>query len=502
MKTMFLLHKLNKFFISCFICLLALISIGECWAETKWEVAVVFRGEQEDDQFQKDIDDNILELARNNLGANLKIGLYREMNSGSYTYLPDGKNGNEITLGNLLYRQDLNQFKVTGAFQKNSTSDLGSFLKNFYQDPYSKKALIIYSHGKGSDGLRGLSTIELKNTLNSSAPHLDLLWLDACFMANLEFLYELRQASDYTVASEEAEFTSGLPFQTLSLLPSFSSGLEAALSLSKNYIESYSYIKNGKQRNYVSVSSATISVIENKKLQAFAMGMKDVSFFLKSIPEELKSKLNRALTNKASMDDKTLIDIGTFLIKLREETNTIDNKLTNLIRLLNVDSVKKLKTNPRIHIQSPVTNAKLVYGFNNWTAGTKTDFSKSDVFQSILKNEGFVAGPRNSDWPLKNMKSNKMTLTPFAPGINTFNYYFLDSNGKLLSEALSISRTHDIVETTAENNLSPLIYTAYTQEIGKNAERYTGLNISMPGTVPSLDYFELEFNQLVQWLNL
>jgi hypothetical protein len=41
-----------------------------------------------------------------------------------------------------------------------------------------------------------------------------------------------------------------------------------------------------------------------------------------------------------------------------------------------------------------------------------------------------------------------------------------------------------------------------TQQIGSKAERYTGLNITMPGAVPLMDYFELEFNQLAEWLSL
>lgn len=479
MKTMHFLQRLSNLF----IILICLVSVGVNAAETKWEVAIVFRGDDKksDQQFQKDIDDNILELAKINPSLNLKIGIYRELSGKRYTYQSENATLKPI------------EVKL----------DLASFLQSAYQDPAAKKSLIIYSHGKGAEGLRGLSTQDLKETL-SSIPHLDFLWFDACFMANTEFLYELRERSDYTISSEEAEFSSGLPFQVLSLLPMYASAKEAALALARNFIESYSYLKNGSQKNYVSKSSATISVIENKKLETIANSLQWVSEIIKGFSDAEKEKLKKALVAKASMDESSLVDLGLLLIEVRKINFNpiVDLKLTKIIRLLNIEAVRKLKTNPRIHLLPPAFNASLVYGFNEWTEGSKEDFFNNDIFQDILPNDNFIAGPQNKEWPAKKNISLFMPLTPFAPGINTFNYYFVDQNGKILTKPSSVSRTHDIVESTADSEQTPLLYTAYTQKIGKLAERYTGLNISIPGTTPTLDYFELEFNQLAQWLSL
>lgn len=497
---MSLQKKLNNFFKVLFTFFL-LVSAGLALAETKWEVAVVFRGAEPDEVFQKDIDDNILELARLNPNSNLKIGLYRETLTGSYAYLP-GIGAAKYSLSDLLYRQDLKNILVPGTLKKSTSENLAGFLKSFYKNNDSKKALIIYSHGKGAEGLQQLSTKNLKETLADSVPHLDLLWFDACFMANFEFLYELRSFSDFTLASEEAEFSSGAPFQTLASLPSYGTTKEAALALAKNYIESYSYLKKGQQRNYVSVSSSTISLIENKKLDAIALNLKNVSTLFKNLNEKNKTELRNTLSKKAAMDDKELVDLGVLLIELRKKTSTADADLTRLIRLLNIESVKKLKSNPRLHIAVPAVEAKMVYGFNNWQSGDEADFNKTDLFSSVLKNDGFILGPKKVNWPFKKTSATKLVFSPFAPGLNTFNYYFLNAQGKLLTPALSASRTHDVVESSADSELSPLLYTAYTQQLGSKAERYTGLNIVMPGNVPSMDYFELDFNQLAQWLSL
>lgn len=504
MKTMLLLKKLSKLL----LILLCLVSVSVNATETKWEVAIVFRGdassEADIEQMQKDIDENILELARLMPQDSLKIGIYRELNGKSFSYFPEARGTKEISIGEILYRQDLNQVTIPGILKKYSTSELNGFLKTFYRNANAKKALIIYSHGEGSSGLRGLSTSDLKKTL-SQIPHLDLLWLDACFMANMEFLYELRSFSDYTISSEEAEFTSGLPFQSLGLLPSSTSAKDASIALARNFIESYSYLKNGKQRNYVSVSSATISVIENKKLEVLAKSLKVVSGITKELSDDKKNKLNKTLAYKATMDDKSLIDLGTFLIELRKITpdKKNDEHLTRIIRLMNIESIKSLKTNPRIHIINPEAESRLVYGFNNWQDGSSEDTAENNLFDSIIVHEGYLLGPNKKEWPYKNIRSRKLIITPFAPGINVFNYYFLNAkNGTLLTPAQSFTRTHDIVESLADSASTPLIYTSYTQQVGSRAERYTGLNITMPGSVPSLDYFELEFNQLAQWLSL
>jgi Clostripain family len=506
MKTM-LKQRLNNSIHFILVLLLCLVSSGLKAVETKWEVGIVFRGNSEDEQFQKDVDKNILELTRLNPNANFKIGIYREINGKSYAYSPNEKGTTAITLSDLLYRQDLNKIDITGNINNDDNVDLTFFLKNFYKDPKAKKALIIYSHGKGAEGLRGLSTKELSENL-SNAPHLDLLWFDACFMANLEFLYEMKNASDYTIASEEAEFASGLPFQQLSQLSGASNGKDAAMILAKTFIESYSYLKNGSQRNYVSVSSATISVIENKNLEGLTQSMKNVSAFYKNLSTEQQNKMIKTLQKTAVMDNTSMIDLGVLLIELRKlnKTPVQDHKLTEMIRLLNIEAVKKLKTNPRIHLSAPngLINTQMIFGFNNWTVGNKKDFSEGEIFSSLLKNDGFSDGPRNMQWPLKKVKAaSDLVITPFAPGINIFNYYFINAiDGKLLTEAQSVSRTHDIVESFADSKITPIVYFAYTQQVGSKAERYTGINITMPGTIPSLDYYELKFNSATEWLSL
>lgn len=464
--------KLQRKLSNLLLALLLTLVSASVFAETKWEVAAVFLGARENEEFQADIEANLKEIARIKTSNSLSVTTYRES---------PGKN------------PDRNK--------------LLTFLKKSFSESKAKKALVLYGHGDGPTGLRDLKTAELKKLLGELNIKLDIIWFDACFLANIEFLYELRKSSSYIIASEEAEFSAGMPFESLGELPAISSSQEAAVFLAKRFIESYSYLKNGEQTHAVSTSSATISVIDNNEIETFTTLFKKAADVIKKLPVRDQVALKNKLAKKYSMDEKSLIDLGHLLIELRllNKDQVIDQELTKLIRLLNIESVKKLKTNPRIRLTAPEDNALMVFGFNNWENGMKSEYLDNPLFKDILATKTFAPGPNNNMWPVKKFENKSTYLSPFAPGINSFDYYFLDASGnKLLSGALTLTRTKDIVEVALNKKMpgSFLVYSAYTQEIGSNAEKYTGVNIALFNEAPSMDYFELEFNQKINWLRL
>ncbi len=472
MKTMKLQRNLNNLLNSvlCFI-LLSLVS-ANAFAETKWEVATVFLGSREAEDYQRDVEKNIKELKAIKKSSALLISTFRPA---------VGSNFNPV--------------------------QLQTFLKKAFTDPQSKKMMVIYGHGDGPSGLRDLKTLELHKILKELRQPLDILWLDACFQSNLEFLFQLRNASLLTIASEEAEFSSGLPFSSLADLPQSNSIEEAALNLAKNFISSYSYLSEGEQRDAVSQSSATISVIDNRELDAFTDLFKKIPKIISSLTPDEQKLLRSKMQKKFSMDNPTLIDLGHLLIELRSvnKNTAIDKELTELIRLLNIESVKKLKTNARLKITAPEANALMVFGFNNWENGAQEEYLDNTLFSDIVKTTLFVSGPNNQKWPVRKFENISTYISPFAPGVNSFQYYFLDSTGKKkLSHIQSLSRSQDVIEmnTTGKRKGQFLLYTAYTQRIGVKAERYTGVNITLFNTAPSIDYFEMDFNKKVRWLEL
>ncbi|MBY0413213.1 MAG: hypothetical protein K2Q18_03565, partial [Bdellovibrionales bacterium] len=304
-----------------------------------------------------------------------------------------------------------------------------------------------------------------------------------------------------------AEFSAGLPFETLSELPNFKDPKEAANFLAKGFIDSYSYLKEGSQKESVSSSSATVSVIEASEIETFVTSFKSVTKILEKIAPLDKSALAKRMMKKFSMDNPELMDLGRFIIELRllNKDSKIDLELTKLIRLLNIESVQKLRSNPRIRIVAPVENAQMVFGFNNWENGSKSEYLDNTLFQEIINTKNFVNGPKKNEWPVKKFENKSTMVSPFAPGINSFEYYFLSTDGKTpLSKPQKIKRSLDVVEIS-QTKKTPgafLVYSAYTQQIGTKAEKYTGISISTFNTAPSMDYIEMEFNQLVNWLKL
>ena len=439
------------------------------FAGTAWEVSVLFLGKDEDTLFQKDIQNNIKEIQKIKPSSDLKISVFNET-------------------------------------QKNTTKDIESFIKKSFTQSNSKKALIIYSHGLGSQGLKNYSTLELKALLSNTKVKFDMLWFDACFMANLEFLFEMRTFSKLTIASEDAEFSSGLPFESLENLPTFNNEKEAALNLGRDFITSYSYLKNGKQKENVQASSSTITIIENKNLDSIVADLKNIKAIFTKLPANVQNDILKKVQKNFTMDNPDLMDLGRFLIELRSKTNNKneDAFITALIRKLNIDSIKSLKSNPRIKIKNPTESEVLmVYGLNNWTRGDEKDYKENgEILNSLLKPDGFIEGEKGKMWPYKKMKKEVM-LTPFAPNINTFNYFFISLDAKkVIENPKSIDRSLDAIWNESKNIQSPILGFGYTQEVGKSAERYTGLNIMRPNSVPDMDYAEFEFFSIVEWLTL
>ncbi len=438
-------------------------------AGTSWDIGIIFITKNTDGKFQKDVEKNILEIS--------KIKSNTDLN--------------------------LNIFKISNDQDEKLTSKK---LKLLFKTNNRKKALIVYSHGAGPYGLRDYPTLQFKSQFLKGIPQLDFIWLDSCFMSNLEFLYEIRNHANYIVASEDAEFSSGLPFNALEELPKSNDVKTGIIALANDFISSYSYLLKGKQKNSVDISSATISVINTGNLDRFVKNLSQVRPIIDSLPVEAKDAFLKSASLKLKMDNEELIDLGSFLISLRKiiKNKNDDKTLTDLIRKIGINSVSELKTNPRIKISIPENKENidqmLIYGFNNWKNGHENDYKKyPEKFNGILKPDGFIEVNNGVLWPFKKIRSNNIYLNPYGPNINQFDYFIYDnSNQKVLSKN-SFMRDSDTVIKIGSDPEAIISYTAYTQKIGANAEKYTGINILLPYSAPKLDYYDLEIYSILNW---
>lgn len=92
-----------------------------------------------------------------------------------------------------------------------------------------------------TDGDHRMNLSELVTVLQS-APHLDFLMFDACFMASVEVAYELRSFADHYIASPTETPGPGAPYQVL--VPLMAAD-QAAVQMGRAYCDYYAANYNG-----------------------------------------------------------------------------------------------------------------------------------------------------------------------------------------------------------------------------------------------------------------
>lgn len=112
----------------------------------------------------------------------------------------------------------------------------------------------------GQDGYDCMELPDLAEAISTF--HYDYILFDACFMASVEGLYDLRHSADYLIASSAEVLGDGFPYQTIiPLLFRPDHGLRRSC-------ESFMELYEGR--------SGTISLVESAKLDALAAAMRKV----------------------------------------------------------------------------------------------------------------------------------------------------------------------------------------------------------------------------------
>lgn len=275
-----------------------------------WKIAIVFLETSEDPDLQQSIQENL-----------------REIQS-----IP--KNKETIPL----------QFKIIhGKYLTNQANfDLAQKIKSevkiFFQEesrlPLNKKPktlLMFYGHGRAFQGIGPFSIPQLKDLLIP----VDLLWMDSCFMSNVEVAYELRHFYRYYLASEDAEISSGIPYKSLSQLGRISSVEHASFYLAEAFMLSYSKSKKGSQSEKILESATTISVIDTLTWPLFIKYFSPAWIQLKAHSSQNPQSFQKSL-RLATMDDLHFIDLGS-VARLWN--------LTDLAELMDVKEVKRARLN-------------------------------------------------------------------------------------------------------------------------------------------------------------
>jgi len=486
-----------------FVLVFALVSPLSVWAQEDWALAIIVLGGQESADYQKDIDWNVKELARNNQSeSKVKISFLREFSNRVVEYHNDSSSQSVPLVAwdalfevppvkAVLIPGELKISKPKGQSVLDQPELLLRFFRKIFSRPEQQTLLMIYGHGLGPRGLKVKGLQKLKELLSSTLPKktLDLLWLESCYMANVETAMELRSLSQFLIASQDSEFTAGAPFYALDEIQGMRPE-EAAVHLAKTYIESYSYTHNGEQRGAVQKSPATISVVESKNLVSLEAPLKSMNTKLQKLSSAVKETLLRQL-EKVSMEEFGLVDLGRMGLLAEDEA---------IKSLLELKSDRSLRTSPRIALRPPKNDMLLVYGLQNWTRGFEGDDEFLAKLPKNLRPEKFVLGPAGKKWPARSIHK-RIYVSPFAPGVNEFNAFYADPKSLKMNGLMQkFNRQQDFAWRIRSKDESPLVVSGYTQGIGIVGEKYTGLNIVNPlRGLPFVDYVDLEFFRLTGW---
>lgn len=517
-----LLKYFNKFIFS-LILIFGSLQIG---AEVKspWEVAIIFLGASEKNpEFLKDIDDNILELARLNTNK-VKLSILRDLEDRSVLFHHD-VNSTQLTAWDSLFFKvpQINQtdfsVSVSGDFQVQlkkekmsilqNTDLLKKFLSNSFKDPLAKRVLIIYGHGKSYEGLEDVDLPTLRFTLKDALPKraddrsLDLLWLNSCFMASIEPVSELQYLSNYFMGSQEAEFTKGSPLETLQYINADNSFEENIKLLAAEYIKSYSGKVDGRTLDAAYKESATISVIDNKRLPNFLDKIANLTNSIRYYSEEERKSI-KSIIPKIKMENFDLIDLGSLLLNLRDNPlfDRVQSEVNDLIDYLELDNNLKEKTQPRIVVTPPKgKSALLLFGYDAWSKGDEADEYNLGKLRPPLKNiNSFQKGWDQKKWPTI-LIDGATEIAPFAIGHFSFHYYFVDTvTFERISDDKSLITLKDYFIFENSNTSNPILLHGHTRSSGGQSDIYTGLSIVDPITGSlGFDYSDLAFDFKTNW---
>jgi hypothetical protein len=477
----------------------------------RWDVAVMFLMSTENDDYQKDVDHNIQEIQSliqsqltSSTPSTIRFNILRSTPQQDLIYYQNS------TLPTVSLSRDF------------PLQNVKPFLAQSFEDPTAHRLLILYSHGFGFRGMNLNSSqttslqqlkkfftdslMSLSPRLDPSQKPLDLLWMDSCYMGNLEAAYEFKPLTDYYLAPEDFEFSAGIPYQALAK-PLLENGSVETLAkdLARSQLDSYSTYHHGSQNEAVYSNSATISVIQTENLSTLVQHLKKLTQQLQQLSSsdfdfyfERLRKWQRKRSLTASMSKSS--DLGQLLIKIRnlkispEISQTTQDALKTLELDTHAINPTPLKLIPRVELIHPAGATHFAYSYNDWTRGDEQDLDTQELIPPLLRSKKFI-DIKEGSFPLKTIPQNqrRLSFAPFAPRLPTFNVLWLsnvDNRWIVLSEQ-TFNQTQDIFIRQALQPTNPIRLSGFTIGSSNRADRYTGLSIfdpSVDSPVPSYTF--------------
>jgi len=348
----------NKYAII-FVLLILSISLSGCFLfpprnnTTEWTVMVYL--DSDNNLESAGIDDiNEMEIAGSTENVKIVVQVDRvpysvlaANNQGDYD---DETNGNWTNTRRYYITQDFDLVQINSDLK----SDLGELNMGDPQTlidfatwaasnyPAKKYLLVIWNHGGGfrspayttkdiawddTSGGDKITMPELEDalsTINSQiGEKIDIVGMDACFMAMTEVAYQIKDYADILVASEELEPNDGWPYNTI-LAQLISYPTMTSNQLATNIVDSYIF-------SYTVSDNATQSAIDLSYMDTLATELSSMADSIRSDTLTSKDAYLNAAYSSQYYGDWDFIDLYDLCNKIFDYSGSLEVKTISLI---------------------------------------------------------------------------------------------------------------------------------------------------------------------------
>ncbi len=120
----------------------------------------------------------------------------------------------------------------------------------------------------GQDGLYYMEIPDMAKAINMAGLHFDYILFDACYMSSVEAMYDLRNCTDYIIASPCEVLADGFPYT--SIIPMLFTKTHMLQSVCQAYVDHY------QAKTDKADQSAAIALTDCSKLDALAEATRDI----------------------------------------------------------------------------------------------------------------------------------------------------------------------------------------------------------------------------------
>ncbi len=196
-----------------------------------------------------------------------------------------------------------------------------------------------------------LQNQELKTALIQASTKIlgkkiDIIGMDACLMAMLEVAYQIKDAAQYFIASQNIEKTPGWNYQKIIQTMNASDQTLDPLSFARIVVSTFMEL-NEWRNNISTLSVIDLTTIEDTKIAVDKMA-NELLVLLEKQPKQFHEIIRTARTASINFDDKEYpylgyIDLGSFIKNMIKLIDVLPMKSNNLKSKRSDNSYEKLK---------------------------------------------------------------------------------------------------------------------------------------------------------------